>query len=98
MPPPPAHTTTVPRCITLLILFEATAGVLVLIGGRWTEIGLIGLIGFHVGQFAFGGVLWPWATAMLIALMLLLRAERRAMSTPSTLHIRGPKHPAGVSR
>jgi hypothetical protein len=64
--------------ITLLILFEATMGVLVLSGGRWTQIGLIGLIAFHVGQLAFGGVLWVWAPLMLVTLVLLLRAERRA--------------------
>jgi hypothetical protein len=83
--------------IPLLIVFEATAGVLVLCGGRWTQLGLVGLIGFHIGQLAFGGVLWPWATVMLVALVLLLRAERHPPpSTPTTLHIRGPKHPAGV--
>jgi hypothetical protein len=62
--------------ISLLILFEAVAGVLVLSGGRWTQIGLIALIGFHVGQLAFGGVLWIWAPLMLVTLVLLLRAER----------------------
>lgn len=74
--------------ITLLIAFEATAGVLVLCGGRWTQVGLIGLIGFHVGQLAFGGVLWPWAIVMLVALVLLLRAERRPAPAPTTRHLR----------
>lgn len=64
--------------ITLLILAEATAGVLVLCGGRWTQAGLMALIGFHLGQLAFGGVLWVWAPLMLVTLVLLLRAERRA--------------------
>jgi hypothetical protein len=62
--------------IGLLILFEATVGVLVLSGGRRTQVGLLALIGFHLGQLAFGGVLWPWAVVMLVALVLLLRAER----------------------
>lgn len=62
--------------IGLLIAGEAAAGVLVLLGGRWTQAGLIGLIGFHVGQLAFGGVLWVWAPVMLVTLGLLLRAER----------------------
>ena len=66
--------------ITLLILFEAAAGVLVLSGGRWTQVGLVGLIGFHIGQLAFGGVLWPWAIMMLVALVLLLRAERQPVA------------------
>jgi hypothetical protein len=85
--------------ITLLIVFEATVGVLVLSGGRWTQIGLLGLISFHIGQLAFGGVLWPWAVVMLVALGLLLRAERHpttAPATPTTLHLRRSTHPGGV--
>lgn len=69
--------------ITLLIVAEATAGALILSGGRRTQIGLIALIGFHIGQLAFGGVLWVWAPLMLVALVLLLRAERRATTTPT---------------
>ncbi|MDP3892199.1 hypothetical protein [Nocardioides sp.] len=64
--------------ISALIIAEAAAGVLVLRGGSWTQAGLIALIGFHVGQLAFGGVLWVWAPLMLVALVLLLRAERQA--------------------
>lgn len=64
--------------ISLLILAEATAGLLVLAGGRWTQVGLIALIGFHIGQLAFGGVMWVWAPLMLVTLVLLLRAERQA--------------------
>ncbi len=64
--------------ISLLIIAEATAGVLVLIGGRWTQAGLLALIAFHVGQLAFGGVLWVWAPLMLVTFVLLLRAERQA--------------------
>jgi hypothetical protein len=62
--------------ISLLIIAEATAGVLVLSGGQWTQLGLITLIGFHLGQLAFGGVLWIWAPLMLVTLVLL-RAERQ---------------------
>jgi hypothetical protein len=36
------------------------SGVLVLMGGPWTQAGLIALIGFHVGQLTFGGVMWVW--------------------------------------
>lgn len=67
--------------ITLLIVAEATAGVLVLAGGRTTQLGLTSLMAFHVGQLAFGGVLWVWAPFMLVTLGLLLRAERRASDT-----------------
>lgn len=72
--------------ITILIVAEATAGALILSGGRRTQIGLMALIGFHIGQLAFGGVMWVTAPLMLVALVLLLRAERRA---PQTMHV-GP--------
>lgn len=68
--------------IVPLIIFEATAGALILSGGWRTQVGLVGLIVFHVGQLAFGGVLWIWAPLMLVAFVLLLRAERNA-ATPS---------------
>jgi hypothetical protein len=72
--------------IGLLIAAEATAGALILSGGRRTQAGLMALIGFHIGQLAFGGVLWVWAPLMLIALVLLLRAERHALTaTPVDL-------------
>ena len=83
--------------IGLLIVFEATVGVLVLGGGRWTQVGLLGLIGFHIGQLTFGGVLWPWATVMLVALVLLLRAERHPPSTPTGLKLPGSKRPNVLS-
>lgn len=72
--------------IGLLVVAEAVAGALVLIGGRLTQIGLAALIGFHIAQLAFGGVLWIWAPLMLVTLVLLLRAERRATTsaTPTT--------------
>ena len=72
--------------ISLLIVAEATAGVLILAGGRKTQIGLMALIGFHIGQLAFGGVLWIWAPVMLVTLVLLLRAERLADAAPSLQH------------
>ena len=62
--------------ITLLIVCEAVAGALILSGGRRTQVGLLALIGFHLGQLAFGWMLWPWAILMLVTLVLLLRAER----------------------
>jgi hypothetical protein len=62
--------------ISLLIAFEATMGVLVLCGGRWTRAALTGLIAFHAGVLFFGWALWAWAIPMMIALALLLRAER----------------------
>jgi hypothetical protein len=77
--------------ISLLIVAEAIAGALILGGGRRTQVGLVALIGFHVGQLAFGGVLWIWAPVMLVALALLLRAERQATTpaagTPAVKHV-----------
>lgn len=70
--------------ITLLIVAEAAAGALVLAGGRMVQLGLAALLAFHVGQLAFGGVLWVWAPLMLLTLGLLLRAERRAFTPDGT--------------
>ncbi len=78
--------------ITLLIIFEATMGLLILSGGRRAQIGLLGLIGFHIGQLPFGGVLWPWAAVMLTALVLLLRAERRATPAVAAERLRDHDH------
>ena len=63
--------------IGLLILGEATAGILVLRGGRRLEVGLMLLLAFHVGLLFFGWWLWLYAVPMLGALTLLLRAQRR---------------------
>ena len=63
--------------IGLLIAGEATAGLLVLSGGRRLEAGLALLLAFHVGLLFFGWWLWLYAVPMLGALALLLRAERR---------------------
>jgi hypothetical protein len=64
--------------IGLLVAFEAVAGTLILLGGRKTQIGLIAVIGFHVALLSFGWMFFFWSIPMLIALILLLRAERSA--------------------
>ncbi|HYN29164.1 MAG TPA: hypothetical protein VES95_04750 [Dermatophilaceae bacterium] len=63
--------------IGLLIAGEATAGILVLCGGRCMQAGLVLLLTFHVGLLFFGWWLWLYAVPMIGALTLLLRAERR---------------------
>ena len=73
--------------ITLLIIFEAIVGALILRGGRRTQVGLIALMAFHVGQLAFGGVMWIWAAVMLVTLWLLLRAERQSYTTHASGHL-----------
>ena len=64
--------------ISLLVIFEAAVGVLILSGGRRTQLGLIGAIGFHVALWLFGWGVPTYALIMVPALILLLRAERRA--------------------
>lgn len=63
--------------IGLLIAFEAIVGALVLIGGRLAEIGMVAIMGFHVGLLFFAWYYWPWSALMLIAVGLLLRAQLR---------------------
>lgn len=75
------HSVVVPNVyvfIPLLIAFEAAVGLLVLSGGRGTQLGYAGAIGFHVALLAFGWGFYVWSIPMLIALALLLRAERRS--------------------
>ena len=63
--------------IGLLIAFEATVGVLVLIAGRPRRIGLMLILAFHVALVSFGWVYLAWVVPMGVALVLLLRAERQ---------------------
>ena len=83
--------------IGLLIAGEATAGILVLFGGRWMRAGLVLFIGFHVGLLFFGWWLWLCAVPMLAALVLLLRAERHhrpaAKAVPTVMAGRAPSVP-----
>ena len=64
--------------IGLLALFEATAGALVLSGGRRTELGYLAVIAFYLALWPFGWIETVWVLIMLPAMLLLLRAERRA--------------------
>ena len=52
---------------------------LVLVGGRWTELGLVGTIVFHIALLSFGWGFYLWSVPMLVALTLLLRAQRHLM-------------------
>ena len=68
--------------IGLLVVFEATVGALVLSGGRRTQLGYGGVIGFYLALWLFGWFETVWVVVMLPA-MLLLRAERRAATAPA---------------
>jgi hypothetical protein len=63
--------------IPILIAFEAAVGVLVLLGGRRTQLALVAIIGFHLGLITFGVGFLIWAVLMIGALALLLRGEVR---------------------
>ena len=69
--------------IGLLVLFEATVGVLTLSGGRRTQIGYAGVIGFYLALWLFGWFQTVWCVLMLPLMLLLLRAERRAEAAPA---------------
>jgi hypothetical protein len=79
--------------IGLLVAFEAVVGVLILSGGRRTQLGLVGAIGFHLALWLFGWFVTIYSLIMLPTLLLLLRAERRAAAVSATTAA-----PAAVSR
>ena len=64
--------------ISLLAVFEAVAGVLVVSGGRKTQLGYLAVIAFYLALWPFGWIETAWVLIMLPAMLLLLRSERRA--------------------
>jgi hypothetical protein len=64
--------------IGLLAVFEATAGVLAISGGRRTQVGYLAVIAFYLALWPFGWMETVWVLIMLPAMLLLLRAERHA--------------------
>jgi hypothetical protein len=71
--------------ISLLIVFEATVGILVLGGGKRTLFGLAAAVAFHVALLCFGWGFYLWSIPMFGALSLLLRAERQHDQMPVTV-------------
>jgi hypothetical protein len=71
--------------IGLLIAFEAIVGLLVLSGGRRTQLGYVAVIAFYSVLWVFGWFTTVWAALMLPFMILLLRAERRATSAPALI-------------
>jgi uncharacterized membrane protein len=67
--------------IGLLVVFEATVGVLSISGGRRTRLGYVGVIGFYLALWLFGWFETVWCLIMIVPMVLLLRAERGAVST-----------------
>ncbi|MFC5139815.1 hypothetical protein ACFPK1_16360 [Actinomycetospora rhizophila] len=70
--------------IGLLALFEAVVGVLAISGGRATQIGYAGVIAFYLLLWLFGWMELVWVLVLIVPMLLLLRAERRAVPTRST--------------
>ena len=65
--------------IGLLAVFEVTAGVLAISGGRRTQLGCTrGIDRADLALWLFGWTETLWVLIMLPAMLLLLRAERRA--------------------
>jgi uncharacterized membrane protein len=64
--------------IGLLALFEAVVGVLAVAGNRATQIGYAGVIAFYLLLWLFGWMELVWVLVMIVPMVVLLRAERRA--------------------
>jgi len=64
--------------IGLLAVFEVTAGVLAISGGRRTQLGYLAVIAFYLALWLFGWIETLWVLIMLPAMLLLLWAERRS--------------------
>jgi hypothetical protein len=79
--------------VGLLVAFEAVVGVLILSGGRRTQLGLIGAIGFHLALWLLGWFVTIYCLIMLPALLLLLGTEQRAATVAAAT-----ADPAAVSR
>jgi hypothetical protein len=62
--------------ISLLIVFELAVGLLVISGGRWTQLAYSAAIAFHIALLAFGWGFFLWSGPMIAALVTLLRHER----------------------
>lgn len=81
--------------IGLLVVFEATVGVLALSGGRKTQVGYMGVIAFYLALWLFGWFETVWCILMLPAMLLLLRAEQHAATAPPAGQV-DDKPPADV--
>ncbi|HEY5980931.1 MAG TPA: hypothetical protein VIT41_15010 [Microlunatus sp.] len=68
--------------VALLIAYQATAGLVILFGGRWVEVGLAATIGLQLGLLAFGWWYFLVSPVLILGLVLLWRAWRRAATGP----------------
>ena len=68
--------------VALLIAYQAAAGLLILFGGRWVEVGLAATIALQAGLLAFGWWYFLVSPFVILGLALLWRAWRRQQSRP----------------
>jgi hypothetical protein len=83
--------------VGLLIAFEATVGLAVLIKGAVRQTALIVLIGFNVALVSFGWGFLVWSVPMVVALSLLRRAGRDVRRTEDRRDASPPAR-AGAAR
>ena len=68
--------------VALLIAYQAAAGLVILFGGRWVEVGLAATIALQVGLLAFGWWYFLVSPLVVLGLVLLWRAWRQQASRP----------------
>lgn len=83
--------------IGLLVVFETAVGILILSGGRRTQLGYVGVIAFYAALWLFGWIETVWVLAMLPPMLALLRAERRAGTPAQPVGRAGDRPLAGVA-
>jgi hypothetical protein len=80
--------------ISLLIAFEATMGVLVLVGGRGRRAAFVLIAAFHVALLSFSFWYLLWSVPVISAMWLLLKADRHwspeVSRAPSSSRSAGP--------
>ena len=84
--------------IGLLVAFEAIVGVLILSGGRRTQVGLLAAIAFHLALWLFGWGVTIYVLIMLPVLVMLFRAERRAANVSAAVAPAAAPDPMITSR
>ena len=72
--------------IGLLIVFEATTGVLVLLGGLARDVALWALVAFFVAVLSFSPWYLLWSVPMIAALVRLWAVGRRRTPAPRGRH------------
>jgi hypothetical protein len=83
--------------IGLLVVFEAVVGVLILSGGRRTQLGLVAALGFHLALWLFGWITTVYSLVMVPVLILLALAERRATRIPTRTSALTAQSPVALS-